>query len=260
MEVHKPHTIHSLREFLKEVGIIVLGVVIALAAEQAVEAIHWRNKVSEAAESMRLELRDDDGPQAFARAVLGPCFDQQLDTIEAAVNSGHDRRAITALADAYAPPVHTWDTDAWKAALASDAASHTSAERMVTWSKPYRLMAVLEATNLAENSERLQLQSTRHSAGSLSPAEQDRMLSAIVRLRGANHKMAQWSRFVLLGLSRNGISVTPSVQARILQGFRERYGDCAVEPSFRGLDPNDQLSGAAEPVSVAKSRLPTRGA
>jgi hypothetical protein len=251
MEVHKPHPIHSLREFLKEVGIIVLGVVIALAAEQAVEAIHWHKKVSEAAESMRLELRDDDGPQAFARAVLGPCLDQQLDTIETAVNSARERRAIIALADAYAPPTHTWDAEAWKAALASDAASHTSADRMVTWSKPYRLMAVLEATNLNENSDRLQLQSTRHSGGSLSPAEQDRMLSAIVRLRDANHKIAQWSRVTLLGLSKNGIAVTPSVRARILQGFRERYGNCVVEPSLRGLNPNDQLSGIGSPIRGA---------
>jgi hypothetical protein len=251
MEVHKPRPMHSLREFLKEVGIIVLGVVIALAAEQAVEAIHWRNKVSEAAESMRLELRDDDGPQAYTRAALETCLDRQLDTIETAVEAAHDRGAIAALAAAYAPPTHTWDTEAWQAALASDAASHTSASRMVTWSKPYRLMSALESTNLAENSDRLQLQSIRRSAGSLSPAEQDRMLSAIVRLRDANHKMAQWSLVTLLGLSKNGIAVTPSVRARILQGFRERYGNCVVEPSLRGLAPNDQLAGTGSPTRGA---------
>ena len=69
------------------------------------------------------------------------------------------------------------------------------------------------------------------------------MLSAIVRLRDANHKITQWSRVTLLGLSKNGIAVTPSVRARILQGFRERYGNCAVEPSFLRIEPNDQLSG-----------------
>lgn len=39
MEVHhKSHPIHDWREFLKEIGIIVIGVLIALAAEQGVEA------------------------------------------------------------------------------------------------------------------------------------------------------------------------------------------------------------------------------
>ena len=32
MDIHKPHSMHSLREFLKEGGIIVLGVLIALGA------------------------------------------------------------------------------------------------------------------------------------------------------------------------------------------------------------------------------------
>ncbi|MBV9062475.1 MAG: hypothetical protein JOY77_06055, partial [Alphaproteobacteria bacterium] len=40
MDIHKPKPIRNWREFLKEVGIIVLGVSIALGAEQAVEAIH----------------------------------------------------------------------------------------------------------------------------------------------------------------------------------------------------------------------------
>jgi hypothetical protein len=245
MEIHKPHSINSLREFLKEVGIIVLGVLIALGAEQSVEAIHWRNKVNEAAESMRLELRDDDGPQAFTRAALEECLDQQLDTIEAAVDGARDRRIIAALAAAYAPPSRTWDTEAWKATLASDAASHTSADRMVTWSKPYRLMPVLAATNLAENSDRIQLQPTRRTGGPLSGAEQDRMLSAIARLRDANHKMAGWSRATLLGLAHNGIAITSDNQAQILRGFRERYGNCVTAPSVIDINPYDQQRNAA---------------
>ena len=36
MDIHKPKPIRNWREFLKEVGIIVLGVSIALAGEQAV--------------------------------------------------------------------------------------------------------------------------------------------------------------------------------------------------------------------------------
>jgi len=41
------------------------------------------------------------------------------------------------------------------------------------------------------------------------------------------------------------------VRARILQGFRARYGNCAVEPSLRGLNPNDQLSGMGSPTRGA---------
>ena len=47
MEFHKPKPIRNWREFLKEFGTIVLGVSVALAAEQAVEWWHWRGQVAE---------------------------------------------------------------------------------------------------------------------------------------------------------------------------------------------------------------------
>src|SRR5580704_11219366 len=56
MEIHKPKPIHNWREFLTEIGVVVLGVCIALAAEQAVEAIHWHNKVVEARGVIATEL------------------------------------------------------------------------------------------------------------------------------------------------------------------------------------------------------------
>jgi hypothetical protein len=44
------------------------------------------------------------------------CFEEQLDTIQGAIEHGRDRCAVAALAYAYTPPVHTWDSEAWKAA------------------------------------------------------------------------------------------------------------------------------------------------
>jgi len=243
MEVHhKPHPIRSWREFLNEVGIIVLGVLIALGAEQSVEALHWRHKVQDAEESMRFELRDDDGPQAFTRAAMVDRFEEQLDTIQGAIEHGRDRRGVAALAYAYTPPVHTWDSEAWKAALASDAASHTSADRMVTWSKPYRMMPILQELNLLENADRVELQPTRRAGGPLSAAEADRMLSEVERLRIANQQMAYRSRVLLVGLAKNGIEVLPAERAHIIQGLRARYGDCVEQPALKGVDPTDQLS------------------
>lgn len=37
MDIHKPKPIHNWREFLSEIGVIVLGVLIALGAEQSIE-------------------------------------------------------------------------------------------------------------------------------------------------------------------------------------------------------------------------------
>jgi hypothetical protein len=56
VDIHKPKPVHSLREFLSELGVIVLGVLIALAAEQAVETLHWRHEVADAREAMAHEI------------------------------------------------------------------------------------------------------------------------------------------------------------------------------------------------------------
>ena len=84
MEIHKPKPIHSWREFLKEVGIIVLGVGIALAAEQAVEWLHWRDQVAQAREALRAEITAIDDFYVY-RVAIGPCMDQRLDRVEQAI-------------------------------------------------------------------------------------------------------------------------------------------------------------------------------
>ena len=57
MEIHhKLKPIKNWREFAKEVGIIVIGVLIALSGEQAVEAIHHRSEVREVREALNEEM------------------------------------------------------------------------------------------------------------------------------------------------------------------------------------------------------------
>ena len=67
MEVHKPKLLHNWRDLLKEWGIIVLGVLTALFAEQAVQSFEWHQKVDAAIADMYNELTRGNGPQAYAR-------------------------------------------------------------------------------------------------------------------------------------------------------------------------------------------------
>jgi hypothetical protein len=63
MHFHLPKPLHGWREFAAQVGIIVIGVLIALTFEQVAEAMRWRSAVIESEASMRKELAEDDGPQ-----------------------------------------------------------------------------------------------------------------------------------------------------------------------------------------------------
>jgi len=59
MDIHKPKPWHGWREFLKEYLIIVVGVLTALAGEQAVGAIHRRGEVAKARAALQVEVARD---------------------------------------------------------------------------------------------------------------------------------------------------------------------------------------------------------
>jgi hypothetical protein len=59
MHIHPPKPLHGWREFFGEVGIIVLGVLIALGFEQLVESVHERTIAAEAREAIRAEVREN---------------------------------------------------------------------------------------------------------------------------------------------------------------------------------------------------------
>jgi hypothetical protein len=66
------------RALLAEVGIIVLGVSIALAADQAVSWAHWRSEVATARQSLRAEIAVIDDFYAW-RVAIAPCLERRLD-------------------------------------------------------------------------------------------------------------------------------------------------------------------------------------
>ena len=59
MHFHLPKTLNGWREFAGEVGIVVVGVLIALALEQVVRSIHDRLVADQAQDAIRAELREN---------------------------------------------------------------------------------------------------------------------------------------------------------------------------------------------------------
>ena len=231
MEIHKPKPWHNLGELLQEVGVIVIGVLIALAAEQIADGLHWRHKIHEAEHAMRLELVEDDGPQVWARLAAVRCFDGQLDALQALASTQTDRRAFRKAALAYTPPSRSWDSTSWQAVVASDVGTHMGAEELVRWSSPYRTVPLMQQTADAEQRARTALAALRDKEGALSDVEADRVIGVIAELRAENIAMAGGGLVLLQAMHQTGLELGREVRDDVLKQARKTLGDCATDPA-----------------------------
>src|SRR5665213_1446672 len=90
MHVHLPKPLHGWREFAGEVGIIVLGVLIALAFEQGVEAWHSmqeRDHIVRALSSEAVAMAEN----ATERVGLNKCNGDRLAELAAKLNQPNQR-------------------------------------------------------------------------------------------------------------------------------------------------------------------------
>ena len=245
MHFHLPKPLHGWREFAGEVGIIVVGVLIALGAEQVVEELHQRAELHEAEDGMTAELRDDDLPQAYARAAVFNCYADQLDAIEAAVASG-DRAKTQLLAQAYRPPTRTWDEEAWKAAMASQVVANAGAKRMMGWSTAYVMIPALAKRADDEQQELPHLWAKLSGTGPLSQAQQDRMFEIVSLLRRQNTSMTGGSLVLMRMEAAIGLTLARQQKESLLAEARKVYGSCVIEPSPERLNLKAQLGVGGE--------------
>jgi hypothetical protein len=77
MHFHLPKPLHGWREFAGEVGIIVIGVLIALGFEQVAESIHDRRLADETRASIKQELQTGLASLSFRRDAE-PCIGRRL--------------------------------------------------------------------------------------------------------------------------------------------------------------------------------------
>ncbi|HEX4736915.1 MAG TPA: hypothetical protein VH331_05065 [Allosphingosinicella sp.] len=229
MHMHLPKPLHGWREFAGEVGIIVIGVLIALGADQAVETWQMHEKIGRAEAAMRLELAEDDGVQAYGRVLIGGCLDAQL----VAIHDGAGKVPADRLRQwvgAYNPPFRSWDTEAWKAVLGSDVASHMGAERLVQWSSPYRVLVGMTESNVRERDVATDLHEALPPSGEPSEANLQELRRSAARLRMSNTNLYRGSQLLLKRSEQLGAAVPDAERHALLKEARAIYGNCAQAP------------------------------
>lgn len=133
MHFHLPKPLHGWREFAGEVGIIVIGVLIALGAEQLIEGLHWKHEVAAERASLLQEATDSFGTVAV-RQVAQPCIDKRLTEILTVLERHQRGQSLGITGKVRAPFVVTATRGTWQIALSGQALSHMSNEEKLKWS------------------------------------------------------------------------------------------------------------------------------
>jgi hypothetical protein len=136
MDIHKPKPIRNWRELLTEVGTIVLGVSIALAAEQSVEWVHWHQEVAAARTLIAKEIAVND--VYFSRRIAyQPCMSRQIKEAETIINdleAGRPHGDFTAL---HTGIEQSYEDSQWQSQRASQVLTHFPSNELTLMTRHY---------------------------------------------------------------------------------------------------------------------------
>jgi len=194
------------REFTREFVIIVLGVLTALLAQSAVEAMSWREKVRAAMQDMDQELSTGNGPQAYVRLSIHQCLADRLRKLRLFIESG-DRGAVITAIDGVQLPVRNYNDAAREAANSADITAHMPSDRKYGYRIVYALTPEMNSLHQKELEDLAALRSLPESGGPMDAQEKRAILAAVENLRLDNDRMKRAAIFTLRRMRDIGIGL-----------------------------------------------------
>jgi hypothetical protein len=138
MHVHLPKPLHGWRAFVGEVAIIVLGVLIALGAEQLVERHRWSREVEETRLAADAELAHDLGVFRH-RLDQRTCVEDRLQDLDRWLQGWRDGKPPKLNGPIAAPPAYGLHFNVWDA-TAGEARSHMKLETKLAYAGLYDVL------------------------------------------------------------------------------------------------------------------------
>ena len=239
MDIHKPKPWHGLREFLKEYVIIVVGVLTALGAEQAVEWLHWRHLAVEAERDLAAGVRPDL-VNAYHIVVIESCGRARVAALSAALlKPGSDWRASPMPESAQAratyvmPRVYVnigrvWSHAAWDAALGSGVLNHMPKDRVVRYGELYRLVDNLASMLRTESVAITHLAPLAYDR-KLTEPEKAHYLEMVGEFDATTANATASARVILRDAHALGLDLTPGEAQQVLKRQHEARGDCVTD-------------------------------
>lgn len=217
MEIHKLKPVHSWREFLTEIGTITLGVLIALAAEQAVEWLHWQSEVKVARTALYAEIAANNADFLTRRVAIAPCLERQAQEAGRILDDLQAKRPPGRFTAFQPENGSLLNFNEWEADRAAQTLTHFPREELALLGNYYDQLADDKIWMFNETDAWHELSVLRHPPSEIG-------ISDILRLRTALENAEEDERLIVLNArgqlswsGQLGIAAKPYDPARLAQ-------------------------------------------
>lgn len=236
-----------------EVGVVFVGIVLALSAQQLADALYWRGQAAQAKRNIEQELMQHE-KDAYERLAVQPCLKGQLAALMRQLLASHgDWKAMpmavnmTGLSQttqaarrvfpvAYRSPERLWLQDAFETAQANGALNHLSDASVAEYAEIYTRGRTILQLRHQENEAATLLAALAFEA-KLAPAARIELMAARGRIDHSNSYIENSARQAVEKL-RDVLKDVPAERRRAgiaerLSGQREFRGTCVRDIQFR---------------------------
>jgi hypothetical protein len=164
VKIQLPKPLPGWREFFGEVGIIVLGVLIALGIGEVADGLRWDEMARDSVRSIRAEWGQNGG--VFEERVLvQPCLDRRLAELESIIREARHTGRLPDISEIGRSPHRPLTTDAWKQVTASETLLHIDANQVKLFTAGYSQVERYIPSALDEEDMWATLRVLEHSPG-----------------------------------------------------------------------------------------------
>jgi hypothetical protein len=193
MDIHKPKPAHNWREFLSEIGVVVLGILIALALEEGLRTLHDRDTAREAREAVNSEIVENLSYMG-GRLATQTCIERRLDEIGEILGASGEGELVRQPNWVGQPSLWFLGDRRWQAATGSGRVSLLQGEEQGSLGIFYVISARFNEAENHEQSAWAQLRALETWKGPLGPAGKVHFSAA---LQEARYEL--WETRILIG-------------------------------------------------------------
>jgi hypothetical protein len=242
---------HKPRSLAAEVGIIVIGVLIALIAQQAAQWLDWRGQAIEARKNLKIdELRLVRW--AGEREAVSPCIDRRLNELTAIAQAAAADGRLPALAATAMPPRRPWTLRTWETLTSGELLSHSPAAEVRVISSLALYLDTVRPMRDEEVADWIRLRALEGPGRRFGDDEAQEIFAAL----GAARDRAQMMRTNAGDIAQIARDTGLMSRAELEQSWRDGYAQGQSQPICQPLGPPGSLRPNQGPSLTDPPRPP----